>query len=106
MVDGDTLEAVVDLGFGLEVGQTLRLRGIDAPELSEKAGVRAREYVGQALEGCERVAMATRQRDKYGRWLADVYFHPGWRDGQRLLSRGRWLNQELVQGRLGGRYSR
>jgi len=94
----------VDVGFGMEVGQVLRLRGIDAPELSEGDGVRAREFVGQALGGCERVVIATRQKDKYGRWLADLYYHPGWRDGKRILSRGRWLNQELVEAGLAARY--
>ena len=97
---------VVDLGFGVEVDQTLRLRGIDAPELSERAGVRAREFVRQALEGCERVAIVAQRRDKYGRWLADLYYHPGWRDGRRLLSRGTWLNQQLVSEGLAGRYGK
>ena len=49
VVDGDTLVVTVDLGFAVEVGQTLRLRGIDAPELSRQAGERAREFVRQAL---------------------------------------------------------
>ena len=44
-------EARLDLGFGVEVDETLRLRGIDAPELSRQSGVRAREYV----RGAERV---------------------------------------------------
>jgi endonuclease YncB( thermonuclease family) len=49
VVDGDTLVVTVDLGFAVEVGQTLRLRGIDGPELSRQAGERAREFVRQAL---------------------------------------------------------
>ena len=49
VVDGDTLVVTVDLGFAVEVGQTLRLRGIDAPELSRQAGERARDFVRQAL---------------------------------------------------------
>ena len=106
VIDGDTLEVTVEVGFGVEVYQVLRLREIDAPELSERAGVRAREFVRQELEGCERVVIATRHKDKYGRWLADLYYHPGWRDGKRILSRGRWLNRELVCQGLAGRYGR
>ena len=55
VVDGDTLVVTVDLGFGVEVDQTLRLRGIDAPELSRQAGGRAREFVCEALSASERV---------------------------------------------------
>ena len=106
VVDGDTLVVTVDLGFAVEVGQTLRLRGIDAPELSRQAGERAREFVRQALSASERVVIATRHRGKYGRWLADLYYHPNWRDGKRILSRGRLLNRELVAQGLAARYGR
>jgi len=81
VVDGDTLVVMVDLGFAVEVGQTLRLRGIDAPELPTEAGARAREFVCEALSASERVVVTTRHRDKYGRWLADLYYHPNWRYG-------------------------
>ena len=104
VVDGDTLAVTVDLGFGVEVDESLRLRGIDAPELSRQAGVRAREFVCEALEASERVVIATRHRDKYGRWLADLYYHPNWRDGKRILKRGRLLNGEMVEGGLAARY--
>lgn len=46
-MDGDTLVVMVGLGFGVEVDQALRLRGIDSPELSRQAGARAREMVGE-----------------------------------------------------------
>ena len=96
----------VDLGFAVEVGQPLRLRGIDAPELSRQAGERARDFVRQALSALRRVVIATRHRGKYGRWLADLYYHPNWRDGKRILSRGRLLNRELVAQGLAARYGR
>ena len=104
VVDGDTLVVTVNLGFAVEVGQTLRLRGIDAPELPTQAGDRAREFVRQALSASERVVITTRQRDKYGRWLADLYYYPNWRDGKRILSRGRLLNDEMVAEGLAARY--
>jgi endonuclease YncB( thermonuclease family) len=104
VVDGDTLVVTVELGFGVEVVQTLRLRGIDAPELSRPAGVRARAFVRESLSASERVVIVTSHRDKYGRWLADLYYHPNWRDGKRIVSRGRWLNRELVEQGLAARY--
>jgi len=57
VVDGDTLVVMVDLGFGVEIAETLRLRGIDAPELPTRAGVRAREFVCEALSASERAVV-------------------------------------------------
>jgi endonuclease YncB( thermonuclease family) len=52
------------------------------------------------------VVIATRHRGKFCRWLADLYYHPNWRDGKRILSRGRLLNRELVGQGLAARYGR
>jgi endonuclease YncB( thermonuclease family) len=104
VVDGDTLEMRLDLGFGVEVEQTIRLRGIDAPEMSTPEGERAREFVEKALKAAARVVITTRQQDRYRRWLADVYYRPGWRDGRRILSRGKMLNSELMEVGLASRY--
>ena len=104
VVDGDTLEMRLDLGFGVEVEQTIRLRGIDAPEMSTPEGERAREFVEKALKAAPRVVITTRQQDRYRRWLADVYYRPGWRDGRRILSRGKMLNSELMEVGLASRY--
>ena len=98
--------AVVDLDE-VAPGDRAESRRVEpAAELSERAGVRAREFVRQELEGCERVVIVTRHTDKYGRWLADLYYHPGWRDGKRILTRGHWPNEELVGQGLAGRYGR
>jgi endonuclease YncB( thermonuclease family) len=51
VLDGDTLEAVIDLGFGVATTQTLRLRGIDCPELVSKDGKEAKEFVENLLIG-------------------------------------------------------
>jgi hypothetical protein len=50
--------------------------------------------------------IATRHRGKYGHWLSDLYYHPNWRDGKRILSRGRLLNRELMDQGLAARYGR
>ena len=50
-MDGDTLWAVIDLGFGVGSRQKLRLRGIDTPERGTKDGRKAKKYVEEALAG-------------------------------------------------------
>ncbi|MFA5167768.1 MAG: DUF1016 N-terminal domain-containing protein [Candidatus Omnitrophota bacterium] len=85
VLDGDTVEAVVDLGFGITTIQTLRLRGIDAPEIQTRDGMEAKEFVEKMLEmpgdgerGTQAKAGAlvlikTFKSDKYDRYLADVF---------------------------------
>lgn len=36
IIDGDTYEMLVDLGFGVHAKQTIRLEGVDTPELNSK----------------------------------------------------------------------
>jgi endonuclease YncB( thermonuclease family) len=80
VLDGDTIEAVVDLGFGVRSVQVLRLRGLDAPELVSKEGKEAKTFVEKMLkipEGGRRMAdgvlIKTVRSDKYDRYLADLF---------------------------------
>ena len=77
-VDGDTFEARVHLGAGLELTTRVRLRGIDAPELKASCPqeLRMAEAAGDALRGLlgeGEVAIYHIGPDKYnGRVVADV----------------------------------
>lgn len=42
--DGDTFDAVIDLGFGVYTYHAIRVRGMNAPELSTPAGVDALHF--------------------------------------------------------------
>jgi micrococcal nuclease len=68
VIDGDT--------FRLETGETVRLIGIDAPELSQPGGVLSREYLAHLICG-KRVTLerGTEDRDKYNRLLRFVYIN-------------------------------
>lgn len=79
VVDGDTVDAVVDLGFTVSVKVRLRLYGIDTPELKgistdQKTLARsARDYLEGAVLN-EQVEIETvKTLDKYGRWLATIF---------------------------------
>lgn len=77
VIDGDTLKVRVDLGFDLEHRETLRLRGIDAPELTTKAGEAAKSFVQSVLKEAEVITIFTSRSDKYDRYLADVFAQGG-----------------------------
>ena len=49
VVDADTLIVKIDLGFETRIRQYLRLRGINAPEISTPEGKRARDFVERNL---------------------------------------------------------
>jgi micrococcal nuclease len=66
IIDGDT--------FRLVTGDTVRLIGIDAPELSQPGGEMSREYLAQLIVG-KRITLERgyEDRDKYNRLLRFVY---------------------------------
>jgi micrococcal nuclease len=83
VVDGDTVRMDVDLGFSIRQRMTLRLYGINTPEVvgTEKtAGLAAKEYLIGLLKGAAPVAQLPviiktfkDKGDKYGRLLALIF---------------------------------
>ena len=104
VIDGDTMEAVADCGFNHATPQKLRLRGIDTPELSSRAGQRAREFVRARMNAVDFVVITTHRPGKFGRYIADVFYLPGESDPAIVLRQGVYLNRELLKKRLATRY--
>lgn len=76
--DGDTITAMVDLGFGVQVKQKLRLARINTPEVrgpQREQGIAARDYLVDLIpEGSEiDVRTIKDTQEKYGRYLAEVF---------------------------------
>lgn len=94
--DADTFWVDADLGFRNWSEQKLRLRGIDALELSEEGGRKAAAYVKKVLSSVPFIVITISGRDKFGRPLADVFYLPGTNDRDKVLAEGRFLNQELL----------
>ncbi|HEX6068196.1 MAG TPA: thermonuclease family protein [Longimicrobiaceae bacterium] len=97
VVDGDTLDALVDLGFNQYGYTTIRLRGVNTPETrtsdeAEKVrGFAARDRTRALVEGKAIVIRTTPDPVTFGRYVAEVSFHEqgAWRDlGQVLLQEG------------------
>ena len=80
VVDGDTVDVDIDLGFSVFVQHRLRLAGIDAPEKrgdTRKAGKEAKKHLEMLIKKLSPVQVMTiRSRSgkdkqgKYGRYLA------------------------------------
>ena len=79
VVDGDTVDVVIDLGFDLSKKERVRLAGIDTPEsrtrdAEEKVlGLEAKAYLTERLEGSEGLIVKTEKDGKYGRMLGGFY---------------------------------
>lgn len=76
VVDADTLLVVIDLGFSIFTSQYLRLRGINAPELSTKEGQKAKQTLEKMLQNADPITIFSTRTEKYGRYLADIYYSP------------------------------
>ena len=82
IVDGDTIDVDIDLGFNISFSQRVRLAGIDTPEsrtkdAREKAlGLEVKNKVKVSMESAKKVVIKTELPDsteKYGRILGWVY---------------------------------
>ena len=80
VVDGDTVDLVLDLGFGLYKKERVRVAGIDTPEsrtrdkVEKKYGLEAKVYLEGMLSNAESLTVKTEKDGKYGRmlgWLWD-----------------------------------
>jgi micrococcal nuclease len=82
VVDGDTIDADIDLGFDISLTKRVRLSGVDTPEsrttdLKEKAlGLEVKEWLKKKLDGKKNILIKTELPDsteKYGRILGRLY---------------------------------
>lgn len=76
IVDGDTVDLVLDVGFHLTAALRFRLIGIDAPERGQPGAVEATEFV-RAWLATGNITAHTRKADSFGRWLADLINEQG-----------------------------
>ena len=90
VVDGDTIDAKIDLGFNVSVKKRVRFLGVNAPEsrtrdLEEKAkGLAAKDRVKQLLEGTKTIQLKSHGVGKYGRCLGELHIDVV--DGQEKMT--------------------
>lgn len=79
--DGDTITAVIDLGFNISVTERIRLYGIDTPEIrgiERENGLKAKAYLQEAIrfnwdEVDFYIKTIKDKKGKYGRYLGILY---------------------------------
>ena len=90
VVDGDTIDANIDLGFDIFTKKRIRFMGINTPEsrtrdLEEKArGLAAKDRVKQLIEGAKEITLQSHGVGKYGRCLGELFVDMV--DGQEKLT--------------------
>ena len=81
VVDGDTVDAYIDLGFDISVHKRIRLAGIDSPEsrtrdLEEKArGLASKDRLINLLKD-GKFTLESKEVGKYGRVLGNLTVYP------------------------------
>ena len=82
VVDGDTIDVDIDLGFNISYTQRVRLAGIDTPEsrtrdlYEKKLGMESKEWLKNALSHAKTIIIKTEKPDsteKFGRILGWLY---------------------------------
>lgn len=83
VVDGDTIDANIDLGFDVSVKKRIRFMGVNAPEsrtrdAEEKVkGLAAKERVKSLLEDAETITVKSHGVGKFGRCLGELILTQG-----------------------------
>lgn len=86
VVDGDTIDVDIDLGFDISLSKRVRLAGIDTPEsrtkdeYEKKLGLETKEWLKKKLDGAKDILIKTELPDsteKYGRILGHLFINGG-----------------------------
>jgi len=92
VIDGDTIEAAIFLGFNISIKKKIRIIGIDAPEIrsrnetTRQAAFAAKKRL-EELFPTKDLIIESKGFDKYGRCLAVVHTDSG-NVGDILLNEG------------------
>lgn len=95
VVDGDTVDAYLDMGFNVYTKQRLRIDSFDAPESwrpkteAEKVhGEAAKERAKELLEGFELIFTTSKAVGIYGRFGASITLPDGRKFSEVMISEG------------------
>jgi micrococcal nuclease len=98
IIDGDTIDVIINLGFYISIKHRVRLKDIDAAEirtldLEEKAqGLAAKVWLEEQLSREGEWIIETYKEDKYGRILGTLYLV-----GDPVTINERMLNEGIAE---------
>ena len=96
VVDGDTVDAILDLGFNISHKVRMRLNFVNAPEMkgaSKEAALVAKKFLEDKLYNKKSI-LVSHKKDKYGRWLVTIYSDTLYKS----------VNQELIDNGMAEKY--
>jgi micrococcal nuclease len=105
VVDGDTIDVIIDLGFDILFASRVRLAGIDTPEsrtrdlAEKKLGLESKEYLKKYLKDAKSVVIKTEKMnstEKFGRVLGWLYIN-----GDTVSVNDHMINDGYAWGYLG-----
>jgi micrococcal nuclease len=105
VVDGDTIDVVIDLGFSIMYASRVRLAGIDTPEsrtadkFEKELGLESKKYLADRIKAAKNIVIRTEKLDsseKYGRILGWVYL-----DGESNSINNQMIQKGYAWGYLG-----
>jgi micrococcal nuclease len=105
VVDGDTIDVEIDLGFDISFSSRVRLAGIDTPEsrttdkIEKTLGLESKDYLKKAIDASKTVVIKTEKMDsseKYGRILGWVFL-----DGSEVSINQKMINEGYAWGYMG-----
>ena len=82
VIDGDTVDVEIDLGFDLTKKERVRLGGIDTPESrtkdleEKKLGLQAKDYLKSLIMNADKLIVRTEKDGKFGRMIGYLYMNP------------------------------
>jgi len=96
VVDGDTIDVEIDLGFDISFSSRVRLAGIDTPEsrtlnkMEKALGLEAKAYLKSQIDSAKTIVIKTEKinsSEKYGRILGWLFL-----DGSEVS-----MNQKMIE---------
>ena len=84
VIDGDTIDADIDLGFNISLSKRIRLAAVDTPESrtadanEKKYGLESKEWLKHKVENAKNILIKTELPDsteKYGRIIGHLYIN-------------------------------
>lgn len=92
VIDGDTVDLTIDLGFNIHHKSRFRLYGINAPERNRKdVWSAAKGYLNTLLTEYKDSLIAVTfkdKKDKYGRYLVSIQTTDGYDINLKMVSAG------------------
>ena len=105
VVDGDTIDVLIDLGFDILFKSRVRLAGIDTPEsrtrdlAEKKLGLESKEYIKKLLKDAKSIIIKSEKMnstEKFGRILGWLYIN-----GDKVSTNDHMINDGYAWGYMG-----